>query len=80
MYAIREDYISMPNNIMDVHNVMRPYINLGLSGCIGSIDVVHVRWDACSAGDHNLFVGKEGFPTIAWEVIRDMIEESCLLV
>ncbi|CAJ1954292.1 unnamed protein product [Cylindrotheca closterium] len=48
--------------------VMDFYTLLGLPGCIGSIDCVHVGWDGFSAGYHVDAKGKEGFPTLSFEV------------
>ena len=31
--------------------------------------MVHLKWSNCPAGDYNHCVGKEGFPTLAFEVI-----------
>lgn len=42
-----------------------------LPGCVGSIDVVHVKWSACPAGDKVKAKGKEKFTTVAFEVISD---------
>jgi hypothetical protein len=35
------------------------------------MDCTHVHWDRCPAQWRNYFTGKEGFPTIAYEVICD---------
>ena len=43
----------------------------GLPGCVGSINCVHVRWDNCPAGLLGECVGKEGKPTLAFEVVVD---------
>jgi hypothetical protein len=47
---------------------MGPYIALGLNGAIGSTDAVHIHWDKCPAGHKTFFQGKEGFPTIVFNV------------
>ena len=51
--------------------VMRTYADMGFPGTVGSIDVTHVRWLRCSNKLTNLCTGKEGFPTLAFEVIVD---------
>jgi len=38
-------------------------------GCYGSVNVVHVTWSSCPAGDNNHCKGKEGFLSVAFEVI-----------
>lgn len=45
------------------------YALLGLPGCLGSIDCVHVGWDGCPAGNRSDSCGKEGFPTLSFQVI-----------
>ena len=47
------------------------YNEVGLSGCSGSMDVVHVKWLSCPTGDHNRPKGKAGFPTLAFQCITD---------
>jgi len=44
------------------------YERLGFPGAFCSADGVHVPWDRAPSNQHNLFVGKEGFPTVAWVV------------
>lgn len=53
--------------------IIKKYQSLFLPGCGGSIDVVHLKWSYCPAGDcnSNRCVGKEGFPTVAFEVVSD---------
>ncbi len=33
------------------------------------MDVVHVKWSNCPAGDHNRAKGKEGYPTLGFQCI-----------
>ena len=42
---------------------------LGLPGCIGSIDCVHIGWDCCPAGNRSDAAGAKGHPTLSFEVI-----------
>ena len=41
----------------------------GLPGCVGSIDCVHLSWDRCRSGLLGECVGKEGKPTLTFEVV-----------
>ncbi len=50
---------------------MNSYESIGLPGACGSIDVVHIKWSECPAGDHNHAKGKEGYPTVAFQCITD---------
>ena len=47
------------------------YTARGLPGCIGSADCVHIAWDRCPAMYKNMFCGKEGFCSVAYEVVGD---------
>jgi len=49
--SIKEDYIKYPNNIDDLKKVMERYATKKLPGCGGSIDVVHLKWSNCPAGE-----------------------------
>ena len=42
-----------------------------LPGAGGSIDVVHIKWGNCPAGDYNKCKGKESFPSLAFECITN---------
>jgi hypothetical protein len=47
---------------------MGPYSALGLDGAIGSTDAVHLHWDRCPTDQRTYYQGKEGFPTIVFNV------------
>jgi hypothetical protein len=49
----------------------RRYNSIGLPRCCGSIDVVHVKWANCPAGDFNSAKGKESYPSLGFECITD---------
>ena len=57
-----------PSNNQEVTDVTKIYERLGLPGCVGSADCVHIRWDMCPAQWHTLFKGKESYPSIAYEM------------
>lgn len=69
MYSIRDEYISLPKTVPDLERVMEAYADKGLPGCGGLVDVVHIKWSNCPAGDANRCKGKENYPSLAWEVI-----------
>jgi hypothetical protein len=54
-----------------LQEVMNVYARLGLPGTIGSMDVTHVRWDRCPAYERHMHVGKEGYPSLAFQVVVD---------
>ena len=51
--------------------MMNVYERMGLPGCIGSTDCVHLKWDRCPVGISNVCSGKEGYPTLAYSVTVD---------
>lgn len=61
-------HVCMPVTKNDVAKVMGEYIALGLPGAICSMDVVHIHWDRCCYSEQLLYNGKEGYPTVAYEM------------
>lgn len=55
-----------PTTCAEIEKAMGPYLLLGLSGGVGSMDVVHIPWGMCPWHLKSLHTGKEGFPTIAY--------------
>jgi hypothetical protein len=47
------DYISLPHDADELRGVSRKYREVGLPGCMGSKDVVHVKWACAPKGDFN---------------------------
>jgi hypothetical protein len=68
---MKDEYIYMPKNITELNRVSSCYGVAGLPGCCGSIDVVHVKWKNCPAGNFNRAKGKETFPSLGFECITD---------
>ncbi len=68
---MQDEYISLPSDMAALRRVNRDYEQNGLPGCVGSMDVVHVKWTSCPMGDHNRAKGKEGYPTLAFQCITD---------
>ena len=73
MMDMCDEFISMPKNATELLPITRYYENVGLPGCCGSIDVVHVHWSQCPAGDLNGAKGKETFPSLAFECVTTSI-------
>ena len=69
MSSISIEYIFMPKTDEQFEFVVGEYSARGLPGCVGSVDCVHVGWDRCPHQYRNMYTGKEGFPSIAYEVI-----------
>ena len=57
-----------PATLRAVENV---YKHAGFPGCVGAGDGVHIAYNNASYGEKGWYVGKEGYPTIAYHVICD---------
>jgi hypothetical protein len=68
---MKDDYICLPRNLTKLKHVNKDYNTAGLPGCVGSMDVVHVKWFHCPTGNHNRAKGKEGYPTLGLQCIAD---------
>jgi hypothetical protein len=69
MASIKTEFIYMPEDEATFQKVVGEYTARGLPGCVGSVDCVHIAWDRRPSQYFNMFKGKEGFPSIAYEVI-----------
>jgi hypothetical protein len=69
IYGIRHEFVAYPSSEEELVEIMKRYEDNYLPGCGGSVDVVHVKWSKCPAGDVNRAKGKEGFPSLAFEVV-----------
>lgn len=66
---VAHEHIQMPFDEDTLRHVAGPYNMLGLPGCVGSIDCVHLIWDKCPASIRSLCKGKNDVPTLAFEVV-----------
>ncbi len=69
MVEMKEEYIFLPQNITKLRWINKYYDNVGLPGCCGLMDVVHVKCSSRPTGDHNK--GKAGYPTLAFQCITN---------
>ena len=67
--SVKSEFIKYPETFEELKVVMKKYSAKKLPGCAGSIDVVHLKWSNCPAGDYNRSLGKEGYPTLAFKVV-----------
>ena len=44
------------------------YADEGLPGCMGSIDCTHIGWTRCLTSVRSWYIGKEGVPTVSFQV------------
>jgi hypothetical protein len=64
-------------NTLITRNLARNvYSKLGLSPVFCSMDVTHVPWLACPVELSAACTGKEGYPTLAWQVTIVMLENN----
>ena len=66
--TIYPKYVIPPRTHAELEKAMGPYAALGLMGAIGSSDAVHIHWGCCPNSLRTLHTGKEGFPTLAYNV------------
>lgn len=64
-------YCAHPQSPEEIERAMGVFTQLGLPGCIGSTDCVHFRWERCPSGERSCHKGKEGYPTLSYEVTVD---------
>ena len=63
--------IQAPRDTADIARAEHVYRQLGLPGCCSSTDGVHVAWMRAPSVLSHLYVGKEGFPTLQFNVSCD---------
>ena len=73
-YFARENFVrycNPPSTTAEIAECTGIYERLGLPGCIGSTDCVHIRWERCHASERSNHKGKEGYATLSYEVTVD---------
>ena len=68
---MKDEFVYLPRNMTELRSLTSDYDEVGLPGCCGSMDVVHVKWSKCPTGDHNRAKGKAGYPTLGFECITN---------
>ena len=66
--VIYPKFVKPPRTNSEIEKAMGPYAALGLMGAIGSTDAVHIHWGCCPSELRTLHTGKEGFPTLVYNV------------
>jgi hypothetical protein len=67
---VYEDVVKIPQGD-DLDRVLESYRRLGLPGCIGSMDCTHIHWRQCWKEKATQCTGKEGYPTLSFQVVVD---------
>ena len=65
------EHVQMPSTMEELMDVEASYASVGMPGGGGSMDVVHIALGCCPFGLSNLCTGKEGYPTLGFNVICD---------
>ncbi|CBJ30444.1 transposon protein, putative, Pong sub-class [Ectocarpus siliculosus] len=64
-----DEHIYLPSEQNgELDHVMKQYDRLGFSGAMGSMDVTHIVWNKCPYNLPRSYTGKEGVPTIGYQV------------
>jgi hypothetical protein len=58
-------------NLIQLEKILNEYAQIGLPGCCGSMDCTHIKWNQCPDEERHHAKGKEGFPTLAFQVVVD---------
>jgi len=64
----KNEFICIPNET-EFESIQRMYGRLGFPNCVGSMDATHLHWMNCPQFAMNDHTGKEGFPTLAFNVV-----------
>jgi hypothetical protein len=67
------DWVFLAETPEQIEEVTNAYEVQGFPGCVGSVDCVHMQWGRCEFSQRHAHIGKEGFPTRAYEVIVDAV-------
>lgn len=68
---VYSQFVYPPRTKKTLKIVEREYRKRGLPGCVGSVDCVHVAWDVCPVRLWHMHNGKEGYRSVAFEVVVD---------
>ncbi len=66
---LKSQHIKFPTSFDEIRECVATYEGENLPGCMGSVDCVHVPWPKALASVRSWYVGKEGIPTVAFQVI-----------
>ena len=58
MASIKDRFIYMPHEQLALDFVTEEYRSMGLPGCVGSVDCVHIGWDMCPVQFTSMYKGK----------------------
>ena len=62
-----DKWVRIPETEEELRMMEQLFAKCGLPGCLTSMDVVHLHGERLPAGNRSDYVGKEGFPTVAFQ-------------
>jgi hypothetical protein len=65
-----DKYVYRPKD-QQLKKVLEVFGKMGLPGCIGSTDCVHLKWDRCPVSLNQVCSGKEGYLSLAYSCTVD---------
>ncbi len=71
MRAYKENVIYYPKTTEQALPIAAVFSKHGIPGAVGSTDCTHIPWGRCPAAFVNNFTGKEGYPTVAYQITCD---------
>ena len=72
--------VRMPSTLVELMEIEAAFAAIGIPGACGSMDVVHIPLGACPHGLLNVCTGKEGYPTLGYNVICDHSGRALVLM
>ena len=73
-------HVRIHSNIKDLMEIEAAYAAIGIPGACGSMDVIRIPLGACPHVLINVCTGKEGYPTLAYNVICDHLGRALALM
>ena len=73
-------HVKIPTHFVELAEIEAAYATLGLPGACGSMYVVHIALGACPFGIINIYTGKEGYPTLRYNMICDHMGRALSLM
>ena len=61
-------WIKFPTSTAELCSISAEYVKKGFPGCCGSTDGVQIPWEGCPYAYRSSFSGKEGYPTLGFNV------------
>lgn len=67
-HHLSHEWIKFPTSTAELSSISAEYAKKGFPRCCGSTDGVQIPWEGCSYAYRTSFSGKEGYPTLGFNV------------